>query len=65
MFSIPCETDDCIGLSGDGRPTCDDCHEHNGYPTGYTRSMDEAWLNYTPCDKIRLAPSTNQETTNG
>jgi hypothetical protein len=35
---------------------CDACHDRNGYPVGYSRSRDEAWLGYQGCDEIRRIP---------
>lgn len=50
MFDdLPCSTDNCAGSAPAGRATCDACHGRSGY----TPSMDEAWLNYASCDDIR------------
>jgi hypothetical protein len=56
MFVLPCSTEDCTGDAAPGQPVCDVCHDRNGYPAGYSRAKDEAWLNYRPCSEIRAIP---------
>lgn len=57
MFTVPCATDDCAGDAADGRSTCDVCHDRNGFPAGWSRAKDEAWLQYKPCPEIALIPT--------
>lgn len=56
MFTLPCSTEGCAGLAEDGRPTCATCHDRNGYPAGWSRSRDDAWLDYRRCNEIRWLP---------
>lgn len=58
MFDFPCSTDECVGLAAGGRETCDVCHDRNGFSAGWSRSKDEAWLDYRPCPEIQLIPIT-------
>lgn len=56
MFPLPCSTEDCAGDAAPGLPVCTVCHDRNGYPAGFSRSRDEAWLAYRPCSEIRVIP---------
>ena len=56
MFTLPCSTEGCAGLAEDGRPTCATCHDRHGYPEGWSRSRDDAWLDYRRCNEIRFIP---------
>lgn len=56
MFALPCSTDECAGDATDGRPTCDVCHDRNGYGPDYSRSRDAAWLAHKTCNEIRFIP---------
>lgn len=56
MFALPCSTKDCIGDAAPELPVCAVCHDRNGYPAGYSRTKDEAWLNYRPCSEVRVIP---------
>lgn len=56
MFTLPCSTEGCAGIAEDGRPTCSTCHDRNGYPEGWSRSRDDAWLDYRKCHEIRFIP---------
>lgn len=57
MFDdLPCSSDGCMGSAPAGRDTCDICYDWNGYPEGWSRSRDEAWLEYRSCEEIRRIP---------
>lgn len=56
MFALPCSTDECSGDAAGGRATCDTCHDRNGYPADWSRSKDDAWLDYRPCPEIERIP---------
>lgn len=56
MDGFPCTTDGCAGVAEDGRSTCSVCHDRNGFPQGYSRKRDEAWLDYKSCHEIRFIP---------
>lgn len=56
ILDIPCRTDECSGAATDGRSTCVVCHDRNGYPAGYSRAKDDAWLDYRSCSEIRVIP---------
>lgn len=56
MFTPPCETPGCVGTALEDERVCAVCHDRNGYPEGWSRSRDDAWLDYAEVEEIRNIP---------
>lgn len=56
MFTIPCSTESCSSPAMEGMAHCIVCHDRVGFPEGYSRKRDEAWLAYKTCHEIRFIP---------
>lgn len=55
-MEFPCLTPGCNAPAVDGGARCDACSEIYGYPKGWSRARDEAWLRGEPCSVIALIP---------
>lgn len=57
---VPCSTQGCSGLANAAGYYCDDC-DSAGFPDGWSRTRDEAWMAYKSSFEIDAIPLPDRE----